>query len=88
MEFAFEYPEITKEWYSISNYLACLSVKDEKQLMFLIERALDKNIKISIFLEPDCDYEITSIALEPGEKSKKLCSGLPLALKRLKNVEK
>jgi len=42
--------------------------------------AKEKEIKFSIFREPDFDDEITAIALEPGRKSKKLCSKLNLAL--------
>jgi hypothetical protein len=37
-----------------------------------------------VFREPDINNEITAIAVEPSEKSRKLCSNLPLALKGLK----
>lgn len=76
-----EHPEINKSWFEVSNYLGLLSVDNEIDLMNLIADAEDKGIKYSIFREPDIDNQITAIALEPGIKSKKLCSSLPLALK-------
>lgn len=60
-----------------------LSVKNEEGLLSLIDKACKKDIKFSIFFEPDLKYEITAIALEPGKESKKLCNGLRLALKDL-----
>jgi len=81
IQFIFEHPEITKEWYNISNYLGFLSVANEYELNKLIEKAVLLNIKISVFKEPDIDNQITAIALQPGIKSKKLCSNLKLALR-------
>ncbi len=59
-----------------------LSVADESELLKLIKKADENNIKYSIFFEPDLKYEITAIALEPGLISKKLCSKIKLALKK------
>lgn len=81
MQFAFEHPETNREWFHKSNYLGFLSVANEKELERLIERARAHEIKFSIFREPDVGDQITAIALEPGVKSKKLCSNLRLALK-------
>ena len=80
-QFACDYPDLDQRWFERSNYLAVLSVKDEQSLLHLIDKASKRNIKYSIFFEPDLKYEITAIALEPGKESKKLCSGLRLALK-------
>lgn len=80
-EFIFQYPEISKEWFQRSNYLGFLSVQNEEDLIKLISKAQEKNIKFSVFREPDIDNQITAIALEPGNKSKKLCANLKLALK-------
>jgi len=38
---------------------------------------------MSLFYEPDID-EYTAVAIEPGEKSRKLTSNLPLMLKEIK----
>jgi hypothetical protein len=80
-QFIAEHPEIDKRWFEQSNYLGLLSVKNEQELVHLIEQARHHGICFAVFREPDIDNEITAIALEPGLKSKKLCSKLPLALR-------
>lgn len=80
-EFTQQYPEITYEWHSKSNYLGLLSAKDEYQLQELIAKANSIGIRYSVFREPDIGNQITAIALAPGPKTKRLCSKLPLALK-------
>lgn len=81
IQFNFEHPEVSKEWFTTSNYLGLLSVADETALVQLAERAQQHGIRYSVFKEPDIDNQITAIALEPGTKSRKLCSNLKLALK-------
>lgn len=76
-----EHSEIHAHWYNVSNYLGFLSVKDEYELVYLIDKAIALDIKISVFREPDIDNQITAIAIEPGLISKKLCSNMRLALK-------
>ena len=78
--FSQEYPEETKYWMDSSNYICCLSVQNEQELHKIIEKALLNNIRFSIFKEPDIGNQITAIALEPGQNTKKLCSNLKLAL--------
>ncbi len=80
-QFTSEHPEIDKAWFEQSNYLGLLSVANESELLQLIEQATVRDIRFSIFREPDIDNQITAIALEPGPKSKKLCGRLPLALR-------
>jgi len=81
IQFKFEHPEISLNWFEKSNYLGLLSVENEDELMKLIEQATEHGINHSIFREPDIDNQITAIALAPGPKTKKLCSRLPLALR-------
>jgi len=57
-----------------------LSVPDEPSLLKLKKKAEIRGLTYSVFQEPDIDNQVTAIALEPGEKSRKLCSNLPLAL--------
>lgn len=84
IQFKFEHPEISLNWFEKSNYLGLLSVANEEELNKLIEQAVANGISHSVFREPDIDNEITAIALAPGPLSKKLCSRLPLALKEHK----
>jgi len=81
IQFQHEYPELAKNWYSNSNYLIFLSVENEAELIKLINKANSNNIKISIFREPDINNEITAIALEPCDWSRKHTSGFPLMRK-------
>lgn len=83
-QFTAEHPEVDLEWFQSSNYLGLLSVCNEEELHKLVEKATDLGIKHSIFREPDIGNEITAIALEPSQQSKKLCSGLKLALRGYK----
>jgi hypothetical protein len=53
-------------------------VTNEEELQSFIDRAMSKNIKVSVFREPDINNEITAIALEPCNDSKRLTSGLKL----------
>ena len=80
-QFTAEHPEIDKMWFEQSNDLGLLSVADEQELNMLIEQATAHDIHFSIFREPDVENQITAIALAPGQKTKKLCSRLPLALR-------
>lgn len=76
-----EHADIHKEWFEKSNYLGFLSVCNEYELLSLAEKALSLGIECSVFREPDIDNQVTAIAFAPGNKSKKLCSNLKLALK-------
>lgn len=78
--FAQEHEDIVYKWQNESNYIVILSVKNEAMLAKLIVAAQFRDIKFSVFIEPDLNNEITAIALEPGVESKKLCSNLKLAL--------
>lgn len=80
-QFTAEHPEKDLEWFTTSNYLALLSVKNEHELRKLFIDAKESGLKCSGFEEPDVDNELTAIAIEPGERSRELCKKLPLALK-------
>lgn len=63
-----------------SNYIVVLCIENEYKLLQLMQKADYQDILYSIFKEPDIDNQVTAITLEPGEKSKKLCKNLKLAL--------
>lgn len=73
-----QHPEEAKAWHTFSNYLVLLTTEDESSLEKLIYKAESKGIKYTIFREPDIDNQITSVAFEPCEKTRKLLSNLPL----------
>lgn len=81
IQFMFEHPDRSAEWFQASNYLAWLSVEDEEELMRLLVLAKDAGLRHSAFREPDVGGAITAIAIEPSPKTASLCKNLPLALK-------
>jgi peptidyl-tRNA hydrolase len=80
-EFTHKFPNINQAWYDQSNYICVLQVADEYSLAALESEATRLEIKYAYFCEPDLDHELTAIAFEPGDASKKLCKELRLALK-------
>jgi peptidyl-tRNA hydrolase len=81
--FSQQHPEITSQWMTESDYICILNIDSEEELIKIIQKASQEDIKHSIFKEPDINNEVTAIALAPGQKSKKLCANLKLALKGL-----
>lgn len=80
-DLAISFPKEFQQWHSSSNYLACLSVKDEQSLQALASKLVSENIKHVTFREPDLENQITAISIEPTEMTRKICSSFPLALK-------
>ena len=78
VQFQYEHPELATNWYNNSNYLIFLTTGSEDDLQKLIDKANSQNIQISIFREPDINNQITAIALQPCEQSRKMTSALPL----------
>lgn len=78
IQFQHEHPELAKNWFLNSNYLIFLTVSNEKELQSLIDKAISKNIIVSVFREPDINNEITAIALQPCDESTRLTSALKL----------
>lgn len=84
IDFVIKYPGQSRQWHQDSNYLAQLSCKDENELEELAKKAELKGIKVVRFYEPDIDNQLTAIALEPSDESRRLTSSLPLMLKEKK----
>lgn len=78
IDFQHEHSNIANYWHKNSNYLIFLSADDENHLEKLISKAEDKGIKYTVFREPDINNEITAVAFEPTDASRKLTSSLPL----------
>jgi hypothetical protein len=79
-EFVEEYPIEEQGWYECSNYVALLSVPTEQELLQIADNAQRKGLRLSVFREPDLNNQVTAIVLEPGNKSRRLCGRLRLAL--------
>jgi len=62
-----------------------LTVANEEELYRLSEKAETRGIKYTIFREPDINNEITAIAFEPSDASKRITSGCPLLGKNNNN---
>jgi hypothetical protein len=80
VQFVFEHPEISQIWFK-DPYLIQLSVENEDSLKELICKLEKNQINFSVFREPDLNNEITAIAIEPSDKTRRLVSNLPLMLK-------
>jgi hypothetical protein len=87
IQFVFDHPEIAKLWIK-DPYLAQLSCADEDELKNIIEKLQKNHINYSIFREPDLDNQITAIAVEPSDKSRRILSCYPLMLKEYKSIDK
>ena len=82
IEFSLKNPDKCNEWHVKSNYIAILAAKDEEELEGLHERLHIKKINHLSFRESDLDNQLTAIAIEPGDKSRRITSSFPLALKK------
>lgn len=80
MQFIFEQPEISSHWFK-DPYLAVLSVENEDSLKDLISKLQEKNLKFTIFREPDINNQITAIAIEPSLETRRLTSCFPKMLR-------
>lgn len=81
-----QWPSITSDWCSRSNYLVCVAASDEAGLIELAARAGVEGIAMTIVREPDFQNEITAVALEPGDAARRLCANLALALGRTHGI--
>jgi len=86
-KFCIENSEIANSWHKNSQYLVYLSVEDENSLRRLMIKLESRGIMFSVFEEPDLDNQITAIAIEPTKEARKVCSNLPLALRKKSEKE-
>jgi len=75
-EFQYTYPECHDNWRSESNTISVLVAKDEKALGQLQMFAENNNIRCCGFMEPDLNYSLTALCLEPSAES--ILKKLPL----------
>jgi hypothetical protein len=56
--------------------------------MYLISKLEAENIKHVAFKEPDIGNQITAVCIEPSDKARAICAGMPLALKEFRSENK
>lgn len=79
--FSLMYPELTTDWVNESNYIVILEADNEQSLRHLARQAITNyGLKTVMFEEPDMNNSLTAICIEPGNKTKKICSNLKLAM--------
>jgi hypothetical protein len=78
-QYCLEQPELSKTWNN--NYLICLSTENQQSLENLYEKLESYGVPVSPFYEPDLDNQLTSIAFQHNEQSRKYTTSLSLALK-------
>lgn len=79
-QFIFEHPAEATQWFK-DPYLAVLSVQNEEELNSLIAKLEKSKVKYSIFREPDINNQITAIAIEPSDQTRRLTSSIPKMLR-------
>jgi hypothetical protein len=79
-ELAERHPIAERVWYATSNHLALLAVKNEAELAALLRAAIDRDVPVAAFREPDFGNALTAIALAPCAHARAICRRLPLAL--------
>jgi peptidyl-tRNA hydrolase len=80
VQFWCDHPDMAQEWFTQSNTLALLSVRNEIELKRFLQHARDLCIRCSEFREPDMANQLTAITLEPGPRTRKLTQRLPQTL--------
>ncbi len=78
-DFSAQYPEQFKKWQSGSNTIVVLAVSNERRLFELAEKAEGFGLKVCRFHEPDLCNELTAIAIEPSDTTRRICGGIGLA---------
>jgi len=80
-EFAAWHPEAYQKWYKESNYLALLSVRDERDLEKYMFLAQGKRILFSEFREPDLDNALTAVVFDATMDAREMLKNEKSALK-------
>ena len=84
-DFAYDHPDIFKQWKEESNSIITLAVKDEKALMEMYEKYKEITPHITAFREPDIQDQMTAICMYGTSDIRKMLSNIPLALREKKS---
>ncbi len=80
--FAGTYPSQFLDWNRGSNTLVILAVPNEHILLVHKWVTYDMDLKVSLFREPDMEFEATALAIEPHASNNLWLAHLPLALRK------
>ena len=80
-EFAYEFPELFKDWKENSNYVVSLSADNEEKLDFIYRKLKAKNAHVVRFSEPDIGNQLTSLCYYGTPEMRKVTNKLKLSLK-------
>lgn len=86
-EFIARHPDLEREWYEKSNHVCFLSVASEKELVAIMQAAIERKFRWASFQEPAFDMAYTAVALEPTDEVRDFCAALPLALTEYAEVD-
>lgn len=78
--FMVDHPEVASRWMQASNVVAIVTVPDAGAVAELHDQARRMGLAASAFHDDDLAPALTSVALEPGQFSRRLCRHMPLAL--------
>lgn len=81
INFIFEHPGRGDPWFHNSNTLVQLEVNNEEQLKLLIRKCQQLDLCYTVFREPDIGNQITAVAIEPSDITRKLVRNIPLLFK-------
>lgn len=82
IEFLYKYPELSSCWHTLSNSVVVMNCIPS-EFSKLLSRCEKRNARYAIFEEPDMDYKLTAVCVEPTQTGKKLTSCYKLAMRDL-----
>jgi len=84
-QFTHDFPEEERKWYTNSNTIVVLGVKNEAALKAFVCLTESQGLRHSLFYEPDIN-QYTALTIEPSEATAKLCANLKVAGRGYKKI--
>lgn len=82
-EFSYHNRDTFDEWIENSNYKICVETENEKKLIQLFFKLLEKGAKVTAFFEPDLGDQMTAFTFANNEELNKYTKYLPLVGKNM-----
>jgi hypothetical protein len=84
-QFQADYPTLDQDWHDNSNNIVVLQEPDEAALTEIVAKLVLRDVRVSIFREPDLGDEVTAVAAY-GYNAQQILSDRPLALRGVKKA--